>query len=454
MSQQSQTSTLAPNPDVVIYIPGLSSGQEIQRVDTVSQKICQAVDRNAASAHVKFTTSDPREVSYGQGHKARVRTIHRIDGADDHAVVEIFELDYASTLTRRFEEMALFRRLIALFLAMVSSLPQLLVSLVRPNKTFKDKLQMVFASGVFVLLLAYMFILLGTAVYTITQTSELDIEMPAWLTTFAKNVSSSGSTPEATIEESSSGGAGETNKTSETKKEKPEIQPLQMLVIILAALGIISKKNIKNKINSAAVEYLCALNYLRLGIRRQAISGQLYALLEHLEEDTTTYGDFHVVAYSFGSVVALDTFFPRNSPPERIGMVKTLVTLGCPFDMIRGFWPDYFKGRLQLDSAPKWLNVYTPLDALGSDFRDVRVKKGQTQTEVGITIAGKEELPVIPTSYQFRRGEESNVLSFVGTLALRGLDAHLGYWNDSDDDELNSFDLTVAEIFESKRVLE
>jgi hypothetical protein len=52
--------------------------------------------------------------------------------------------------------------------------------------------------------------------------------------------------------------------------------------------------------------------------------------------------------------------------------VHTLVTIGCPFDFVRTFWSDYFdESRDYTDKVPlRWLNVYSPVDVLGSNFRN------------------------------------------------------------------------------------
>ena len=71
------------------------------------------------------------------------------------------------------------------------------------------------------------------------------------------------------------------------------------------------------------------------------------ALLEHLaEKEEVRYRRLDVVAYSFGTIVAIDAFFPLQGRPSRVFQdVETLGTIRCPFDLVRTFWPGYLDNR-------------------------------------------------------------------------------------------------------------
>ncbi|MGE3175791.1 MAG: hypothetical protein AB7O97_24420 [Planctomycetota bacterium] len=56
----------------------------------------------------------------------------------------------------------------------------------------------------------------------------------------------------------------------------------------------------------------------------------------------------HLVAYSFGAVMAYDWLFPLAGarPAAAAPRIASFVTLGLPHDMVATFWPDYFgRGR-------------------------------------------------------------------------------------------------------------
>ena len=103
------------------------------------------------------------------------------------------------------------------------------------------------------------------------------------------------------------------------------------------------------------------------------------------------YERVHVMGYSFGSVVAIDSLYPFNQePPVRFSAVHAFVTIACPFDLIRTYFKEYpgsptaanpanppvrpysyFENRCALPNAPKrWLNIYSLSDVMSSNFRD------------------------------------------------------------------------------------
>ncbi len=91
------------------------------------------------------------------------------------------------------------------------------------------------------------------------------------------------------------------------------------------------------------------------------------------ESTDEPYTSVHIVAFSFGSVVSLDLLFPHSRPGARIGTIKNLVSIGCPFDIIRTYWPAYFKDRQKKSNVPeKWVNIYASLDVFGSNYGNRR----------------------------------------------------------------------------------
>jgi pimeloyl-ACP methyl ester carboxylesterase len=80
--------------------------------------------------------------------------------------------------------------------------------------------------------------------------------------------------------------------------------------------------------------------------------------------------EVHVFGFSFGSVVALDAFFPRADGVERrsLDRVSSLVTVGCPADLIRLLYPDHFERRSARRGDISWTNLFIPADVFGSNF--------------------------------------------------------------------------------------
>jgi hypothetical protein len=163
--------------------------------------------------------------------------------------------------------------------------------------------------------------------------------------------------------------------------------------------------------------------YLTINHQRSATLGRFHSTLEHIVEKAH-YQHVHLLAYSFGSIVALDALFPPTSNSKiaypRFSCISKLITIGCPFDFVRQLWPQYFDNRQAASSAPTyWLNVYTPPDALGSNFRDDELNQPAT-----VQLGNKA-----PENLTYERGDYG-LLDAMSFLALR---THGIYWKQDED---------------------
>jgi hypothetical protein len=144
-----------------------------------------------------------------------------------------------------------------------------------------------------------------------------------------------------------------------------------------------------------------------------------------------TYGRIVVVAYSFGSLAALDAFLsPTSPPPGRLCDVDELVTFGCPIDLIRAFRPDYAGTRDALEGAPgHWTNVFSPSDVLASNFRD---GPPQHETVFAIQIRDEPDGGRTPNNTDYLIDGRTQPVGVGGTLLLRGFRLHGRYWSDTE----------------------
>src|SRR5207247_5225157 len=94
------------------------------------------------------------------------------------------------------------------------------------------------------------------------------------------------------------------------------------------------KDNVVARATAAATGYVSVMSYFRYGERRGDLSGNLARLMQHLaERGKVKYSRVDLVAYSFGTIVALDALFPpRGQSVRTFSDIGRLVTIGCPFD--------------------------------------------------------------------------------------------------------------------------
>jgi hypothetical protein len=138
-------------------------------------------------------------------------------------------------------------------------------------------------------------------------------------------------------------------------------------LLVLAGVVGLSFKPLRTAATQLIGMFLSFNRYLDNGLGRATCTGKFNDLLEHILEKEPRRVD--IIAYSMGSLIALDALFPSGGDPNyRLGYITTVSTVGCPFDIVRTFWPDYFAGRTISGQSLKWINVFSPVDLLGSNF--------------------------------------------------------------------------------------
>ncbi|HSB85725.1 MAG TPA: hypothetical protein VLD86_05420 [Ilumatobacteraceae bacterium] len=148
--------------------------------------------------------------------------------------------------------------------------------------------------------------------------------------------------------------------------------------------------------------------------------------------DNGWHGDIHLLGYSFGSLVVLDSLFPKHSSGrsrDTMRSVRSVTTIGCPVDAVRLVRPDYLDHRdARVDQIP-WHNIFIPADVFGSNFMDGDDAAAQSNVHIG---------GVIPSSSQYL----DERLDVWQILKVKGLRTHGGYWGDKD--EASCFDQLVG----------
>jgi hypothetical protein len=436
-----------PSCDAIIFIPGLGDWVD-QSADVIAQRIAIALDRNAGKASAQFTVQTQGvEEDYGHtensSYQTRIAVIQRIDDGRPGPQVDLYALSYNPTLTKNYADQNLVLKSLRLLLGILSNLPRFVFrAFFRKGraKSFTEILQIAFGILILSLLVIYMVMLAAAVV-------EIVVNSPQF-TQAIQSIGRETPMPQPTLAPAGSAAGGDFKPVAEQSPPADERgQPLtfSQLVIILGAIVEVFIPNLKDRISRAAVDYMSVLDYLSLGERRQVIAGQLADLLEHIAEKGS-YRNIHMIAFSFGSLIAIDNLFPYGETPgERFRLVNSLVTIGCPFDLIRQFWPGYFKGREALPRTPsQWLNVYSPVDILSSNFRNDQ-ELGQAEKHLGLQDSNVE--PPVPENLVYTRGINPSQLSRLSWITLLGLRAHTMYWEAQGDSDVNCFKAVTSWLY-------
>jgi hypothetical protein len=351
--QSKQAGDAEGNRDAIIFIPGLrhDPGKEIR---VVGRQMVAALDRQAEKGAAKFLIEEGKAEDY-QGNQTNTATIYRRDEAEKTAVIDLYELSYAHMLTSQFKNRTPILQVLSIAWLLILHFPKYfqacVKAFVKPRERRSEILHIIYSSVISALVIGYVIVLLITSAATVNQL----------LTN--QTVAGLGLSNVATIEF--------------IRAWFDYLLPyFQGLIIISTGLGLFTAKTLKYYVYEMSLWHVSSSYYLSTGDRRPSLTGQVYSLLEHISEKDPQYQNLHIVAYSFGSIVALDAMFPDDMPSRRNCDITTLVTIGCPFAFIRTFWTDYFQDRDCLDGAPqKWLNIYAEADVMATNFQNLQDPK-------------------------------------------------------------------------------
>jgi hypothetical protein len=448
----------APPPprDAVVFIPGISgAGSPVdQTTEGIAKRLAVALDRRARTGGARFQV-EVRTEDFGNGLRTDASTVFRRAGPEKAAepVLDVYGLDYHEALVGDFKSRSLAMRSLLLLGGILISSWRIVSAMVDPRrngKTFRDKFQFFYGGAIIALMSAYLAVLAAAL---------LDVAFRAL------GVATSGSAEAVTAVLTTATAA--TASPSAGEGGTPWLAPLvawltrqpwlpialraaTTLVVVVSTAALFVPRRGRDTLEDLGRNYYCLSGYLDVGARRAVMIGRLEALLEHLAEKPVPPPRVHVVGYSFGSVLALDALLPQGrAAGPRFGMVTSLVTIGCPFDLIRTFWPRHFTGR-RLDAAPafpRWINVYSSADVLGSNFRNDQADGAATESvTLDAQSAGK---PPLPENVPYA----NRALGALEILLFAGLRAHSIYWEEKFEAEDSCFHDVVARLWEGDPVL-
>jgi hypothetical protein len=372
----------AQRRDAIIFLPGLNTLEHRSQAH-VMEVLCNEFDRAAATETARFAVR-PNSAQSGDNVEV-VRTIWRIDGDDRSPVADVYWLDYETIQQVDATPTNPLARVLTLALTALAGVLIWVAAWFRRNRGAKPGAQML-------QLLICLVILLVLGAYLVAAVIAL---VQLIMTAYAN----------------ATGAAART------------ITWPQGFVIVGAVLGTLLP-GVREQWSKAAEQYLRMMRYLWVAGPRNSLRGEVLTLLEHASERLDEVGRIHIVGFSFGSLVAIDTVFPASrAPTARMARVKSLATIGCPFDLVRMLQPRYFEDRFAAADADRpWINIYDPIDVLGSNFRNDS-EQGPATEGVVTTSPVDTKRPTANTPWN-----PGQRLTLVSGLMLASLRVHAQYW--------------------------
>ena len=412
----------------VIYLDGLNSLNAPMSARELAKYLSRALEHKAGTRTARFVLGKQRLVRYGQEgrYEAPVQTLLRMDGTATTGEVDIYRVDYLSSLVERLRNRSPALRIVMLCLNLLQQSLSLLRACLRRGTSRLKFFDLAVASGWVVLVLADLLFVVSGMVSADWLQEHVHLASAAaaqWIDAVVPGFVSS------------TGIVG----------SKAAIQ-----VWVGAHLGalLLSGGSARTRLSSATAGYGAMLEYVMRGEGRSAATAHVPNLLEQLDNDEVVYDEIHLMGYSFGSIVALDTVFPAARTRDKaIDELSSVTTIGCPLEACVAIVPKYFHQRYQTTATSRWTNVYLDRDPLsttpppertGVTGRGVRLAEGNGERRPHYDIDGREW------------GKQINV-GVVATFLLGGMRVHSAYWEE-DSDAPSCFDPLVVRLFENRTV--
>ncbi len=453
---KSETSSAKPvltGKDAIIFLPGIGDGAPLAAFDAMSRRIAAAFDKQALTGESTFEVREMKQERQKSG-LTEVATLVRKDGHKEAVIADLFLMDYTAFHEKERTAHSPAGHLIGLLGLGVSLSLRILQALIFGRSLrFWHKVQLglaclagLVATGFCVLILATAFHYMLLTVSYLGQVAVSLVDSTIhWITASS---ASGGATPftwpQLPHPPNSSGRIFQTIPIDFHVLGRLS----EGLIVIVAAASLLMKGDIKRTLTGLSQKLSFTARYVQTGLDQGPLVGQLSALLESIVEKGNKgapYRQVHLFAQGFGSMLAIDAIFPRSLPEQRYRSVTGLVTIGCPFDLVRAIWPQYYSMRQSWGENPvTWLNVFHPEDILASDFQD---KQGIDRTPHGVELTSLKAR----TPRNLLLGTEA--FSTLHRLSLVGFRLQNRYWNGNHDFDRNCWDVVIRELYKDDAVL-
>lgn len=400
--------------EAILYIGpldiGSAAGKTINGVVTRLRDACEKQSRTGSSKwsiewHSGAVTMSDDSSSPRTHH---VATILRKDGEEETPEFDIFEYAWAAYLTESWERQNIIVRIFRTILALLHVRTFIRFFKLSPSRAEKGRLQLVLAVGVVVVVALYSVFLIWAAINAVDHLDELPI-------------------------------IGDASAT---------ITIPQLIMIAMTTLGIPAFSKLRNSISLIGSGLLSASAYLRTTDRRGILMHGLSEQAERFRENDR-YRSATLISYSFGSILAIDALFPKEHPPElAFEKIKKLVTIGSAYDFVKATAPQYFKDRHAAPGVPeRWINVYAPIDLLGSSFTKNIKKPGKAYITVAKIEEVKGQKKNVKQPIENIRYDNGMRMSFRNALEFYGFTSHGAYWGADDTPDRNVFMFVIPKLY-------
>lgn len=397
--------------EAIIYMPGLGSSFTDQSLSSFTHRYVKALDINEPDEKKKFSIKI-REEAFGidKALKTQVAGVYELGQEEPKHIIDIYEFSYIEELTASFRKTSVIKKTFVLSTILFLNVPKVfyytIKRLFKRNGGISEGSSGQFLYAASILSLLALFGLLLVASFPVAMGDLVDVKQLDSFNDFLQN-NRLGRLMDYCY--TWSRGSAE-------------------YIIGFFALFYLVMPDFKLFITEMATELVCMIRYFSTGQNRLNLTGKFEELLEKVSEEEIGYDEVTVLAYSFGTIVALDTIFPmKGATSFRISdKINNLITIGCPFDFVRLYWRSYYEEReFKSSTLTNWYNIYSRADILSSNFR-MDHQEGEAQRSVISNALIPQNLPfnVLPR-------KRYNLLGFI---MLSGIRAHGMYW----EDQLNS----------------
>lgn len=451
-------STPAKTAEALVYVPGLTMGLAPNRTPQgVIDRVARAMDAQALET-ATFSV-EWHDAIFGKGDSDKpAATIQRTDGEDTRPVVDVYFYEWATGFRDRWESQNLFKRAGRTLLGLLGVPKFIRFFNTSGKRTPFGRMQLGIAVAAAFLVVAYAAVLLvalGQLVYQTVQAQQPPaVQSPtvvAVSTANADSPSTETATPSPEAATPSPEAANAVKAGSSNSHDKTATLTLIQWLAILGAAGAAVVPRIRERVNELGATLSAASSYLRVARDKPTVLGGLEAMIAGLN-DSGQYKHVRLVSYSFGAIVALDTLFPTTSqPPRLLSKVDKLVTIGCPFEFATAMHKNWLSGRKNRENVPTtWLNIYSPVDLLGSDFT-TQVKQ-ETDSPASIEMVPQATATAVKptTNHGWDLGIEptwSNLIEF------HGFSSHSMYWGTDKEIDRNVFVEVVEHLYGGTPIL-